>query len=271
MPSDLPIIRPDPPPRTRSTAEKYGGLHTLGLVGLAVLLSLLAWFGWGLWTMRGVFRDIYILNDPQRPESDRIRAAVRLARDPKFTDEQAWETVIRRELPLPARYVVAESLTSEIVRSRPRAFTLAVARSTGWPSWLRTLAIRPIAYAADDGLSLPSDILAELPCDRTPAGLWATYARVARGSNPPLPCGRDNLEQAAASQDATAELAGLLVAALEANGPRRDAWLDRATRWMRSGVPEFRSIGDVAFPESRERASPIPGGDSDGPGSDRRL
>ncbi len=62
---DLPIVTPDPP--RRSESERYGSLFYLGVGGLAVLVVLIGWFGWSAWSLRDVWTNIYILNDPKLP------------------------------------------------------------------------------------------------------------------------------------------------------------------------------------------------------------
>jgi hypothetical protein len=243
MPSDLPIVTPDPPP-SRPVAEKYGGLYYLGLAGLVVLVVLIVWFGVGLWVLRGVLGNIYVLHDSRRPEAERIAAAYALAHDPALTAQQAWDIVLRKDLPPLARYLVAESLSPEIVAADPRGYTLRVARSRGWPEWLRVLAIRPMAYAADDGPLLPHRLLGELPRDDSPAGLWSSYVRAIRYPSPGFEASYPDghLDRVARSELPQAELARRLLAARRAEGPRRDAWLDQATQWMRRGDPACRAV-----------------------------
>jgi hypothetical protein len=244
MPSDLPIVTPDPPKRPRPAAEKYGSLYYLGLAGLIVLVGLVASFGVGLWSLRGVLRHIYTLHDPRRGEADRIAAAYALTRDPNFTDRQAWDIALRKDLPPLARYLVAESLTPAIVAADPRAYTLAVARSRHWPGWLRVLALRPLAYAADDNLALPEEGLSLLPHDESVLGLWAAYIRAAAVGFPDSEGAGEGPLARAARTGPHAELAGLLLAALRERGPRREALLDRATLWLRTGDPECRAVWD---------------------------
>ena len=66
------VVTPDP---KRPGAERYGGLYYLGIAGLVVLCGLLAWFGWGVWSLRSVWANVYVLNDPRRAEGDRVAAA----------------------------------------------------------------------------------------------------------------------------------------------------------------------------------------------------
>jgi hypothetical protein len=242
MPSDLPIVTPDPVPPSRTAPEKYGSLYYLGLAGLVVLIALVAWFGIGLWSLRGVLAHVYVLHDARRSDSERIAAAHALSRDPSFTGQQAWDIALRRDLPPLARYLVAETLTPAIVTAEPRSYTLRVARSRGWPSWLRVLAVRPIAYAADDNVPLPSEALRDLPGDDSAVGLWSSYVRAAH--SPADGHADGHLARVARSDLPQAELARMLLAALEARGERRDSWLDQATLWLRQGDPECRAVWD---------------------------
>jgi hypothetical protein len=241
MPSDLPIVTPDPAP-SRGQAERYGSFYYLGIAGLVVLVGLLTWFGVGLWNLRGVLREIYVLHDPARDEADRIQAALDLARDPHATQRQRWDVALRRGLPPLGRYLVAESLTAGIVREDPRGYTLAVARSRGWPGWLRVLAVRPLAYAADDDQAIPPEVVAELADDPDPVlRLWVAFVVRALGqgqgsAQAGSATGR-GVEEAAGGTGDDAELAGLLLAALRESGPARDAQLDRATQWLRDHHP----------------------------------
>ncbi len=136
--SDLPIITPDPP--RRSQAQKFGGLFYLGIGGLAVLVLLIGWFGWGVWSLRHVWTRVYILNDAGRPEPERIDAALALSRDPDANQRQLWDLALSRVPPPLARYLLAEALTSEAIQADPSGYALAVARSEGWPDWLEALA-----------------------------------------------------------------------------------------------------------------------------------
>jgi hypothetical protein len=240
MPSDLPIITPPPEPR-RSTAERYGSLFWLGLAGIVVLLGILAWFAWGVWSLRRTFREIYVLHDASRSEPDRIQAAYALSRDPRATDRQRWDIAFRKPLPPLARYLVAESLSAEAISGDPRGYVLAVARSEGWPEWLRLLIARPLAYAAAQGTRLPRDLVREIaraddPCLR----LWTAFTLAALGDDAPE--ARPLLERTAAADDPNRELAGLLLEALDARPTRRDAILNRATLWLRSHHPESAKL-----------------------------
>ena len=174
----LPIVTPDPP--RRSAVEKYGSMYLLGLAGLVVVVGLVSWFAIGVWSLRAVWSDIYILHDESRPIAERVQAAYALSRDPRVTPPQRWEMCLRKPLPELARYVLAESLTAEIVRADPRHYSLMVARSPGWPDWLRLLLVRPLAYGAAEGLASPREPLVELGRHHDPAiRLWADFARSA--------------------------------------------------------------------------------------------
>lgn len=247
MPSDLPILPSGPPaPPPRSTAEKYGALYQLGIIGLIVLIALLVWFGLGAWSLRGVFRNVYVLHDANQPEAVRIEAAYTLSRDPKVTQRQYWDIALRTELPPLARYLIAESLTAEAVAADPRGYALAVARSPGWPGWLRLLIARPMAYAADDGYDLPPDVLVELLHDPPDPylRLWVAYTLLALDDPALAPEASQILRAMADSDEPPAPLARQLLAALDQSGPRRNRLLDEATLWLRSHHPEAVEIWD---------------------------
>ena len=224
----LPIVTPDPP--RKSQAEKYGGLLYLGLGGLACLLVLIGWFGYGLWEMKGVWADIYVLNDVRRAEVDRLNAAWRLARDPRVTQRQRWDLAISQTPPDLARYLLAETLTSEAAEADPRAYGLAVARSQGWPNWLRVLLARPMAYAAGEGGAVDREALEELARDPDPfvAGFAGFALDVGRPeSGPKIP----NEPNSSAFLDR-------LDRARSARQPIRDEALDEATALVRSSHPD---------------------------------
>jgi hypothetical protein len=232
----LPIVTPEPP--RRSARERYGALFFLGIAGLVVVLGLLGWFGWAVWSLRALWTNVYTLHDDRRAEADRVAAADALAHDPRVNQRQLWDIALRRPLPPLARYVVAEALTAEAASADPRSYGVAVARSEGWPAWLRLLLTRPLAYRAALDLPVPREPLAELArsSDRSTA-LWATYA-LAEGSAGD-PDYATSLRRAATEDDPERPLAALLVTALDAT--RLDARLralDEATVWLRHHHPE---------------------------------
>lgn len=239
---DLPIVTPDPP--RKSQAEKYGGLFYLGSGGLACLVLMIAWFGYGVWSMRSVWSDIYVLNDPQRPEIDRVNAAWRLSRDPRVTQRQRWDLALSRTPPELARYLLAESLTSEATQADPRAFALAASRSEGWPPWLHVLLARPLAYEAGEGGAVDLPSIEELGLNRDPAVvLFADFALVVMPSGkgeshrPGLRERRDDAEK---SFDR--EFVRLLDRAEASDQPERAELLDRATLRLRSYHPDAARI-----------------------------
>jgi hypothetical protein len=239
----LPIIRPEPPPR--SASQKYGGLYILGLGGLIVLGGLLSWFGISFWSMRSVFRDIYILHDAGRPEVERVQAAYALSQDARVTQRQYWDILLRKPLPDVARYLLAESLTAEAVADDPRGYVIAVAYSKGWPNWLRLQALRPLAYAADQGYEFPQEALSGLRQHPDPViRLWATYIACAQasGNRKVDNEARQFLKKAADQDGDNRDLAVLLIAALESDGSERTKFLDRASQWIRTHHPESARI-----------------------------
>jgi hypothetical protein len=238
----LPIVTPDPP--RRPERERYGALFYLGIGGLLVVLALLGWFAWQAWSLRALWSNIYVLHDSKRGEVERIEAAYALSRDPRVNQRQLWDIALRRPLPPLARYVVAEALTAEAADADPRGYGAAVARSEGWPVWLRLLLTRPMAYAAALDLPVARESLALLARnpDRATA-LFATYA-LAEGSE------GDDAMAAALRRSAEADgpdrdLAALLVSALDANRlDGRLTALDSATLWLRTHHPEAARLWD---------------------------
>jgi len=226
----LPII--DAPAPARSQREKYGGLFYLGIAGLAIVVILVAWFAHGVWRLRDVWADVYVLHDPARAEAARIQAAFRLSRDRRLNDTQLMETCLRRDLPDLARYLVAEAVSTEAVAVDPRGYALTVARSSDWPDWLRLVLARRLVYGAVRGYALPREPLDELAHHADPMiGLWAACALA-------LPPGsetrrRGELEQAAQLPGAEGRLASMLLAVLAAPPGDRERRLDEATIWLR--------------------------------------
>jgi hypothetical protein len=232
--SDLPIITPDPP--RKSTAEKYGGLYYLGIAGLVVVLGLVGWFGYSFWTLRGYFGEVFILHDPARSEVDRVNAALLLSRSSHANQREFWDDALNKNLPPLARYLMAESLTSEATDADPHAYALAVAKSEGWPDWLRLLLVRPMALASDLGRTFPADSLEELRRHADPAiRLWTAYVQAAgpKGQE----SARSYLHEQANAAGPYRGLASLLSEALQAELPRRVGLLDQATRWLREHHP----------------------------------
>lgn len=225
---ELPILTPDPPRKTQT--EKYGALLYLGLAGLAGLVVLIAWFGQGVWSMRSVWADVYLVNDPRRAEPERVNAAWRLARDSRVTPRQRWDLALSRTPPPLARYLLAESLTSEATQADPRGYALSVARSEGWPGWLRVLLARPLAYAAGEGGTVDRQGLEELAKNPDPAvALFAEFAlTMARSPVDPRPI---------PSSESPVGVARLLAEARTAPQPRRGELLDAATRRLRRDHP----------------------------------
>jgi hypothetical protein len=236
----LPIINPKAS-SPRTDRSKFGGLFYLGIGGLAALAGLVAWFSYGLWLNRQAFADVYTLHDARRSAAERAEAAFRLVRSSRLDDAQLMEMSLNRDLPDLARYALAEGVTAQAVARDPRTFALAVARSPGWPGWLRLLLTRPLAYGSSRGYAIPREALVELANQSDPMiGLWASYALAARPVDPSNR--RAEIEKAALAKDATGELAAQLVRALDADEPERSRDLDRATIWIRHNHPAAAEI-----------------------------
>ncbi len=238
----LPIIQPDPPPAPRKTqAEKYGGLLYLGAGGLVVLVLLIAYFSYGLWSHRTIWTNVYVLNDPRRPEVDRLNAALRLTRDPLITPRQLWDLSLSRTPPPLGRYLITEGMTSAVVADDPRAYALSVARSEGWPDWLRMGLARPMAYAAAEGESLPLDVLDELKSHEDPClRLWVEFMKAV--SKDGDAAARDALESASKREGPLSAMARELRTAARAKQPERNEALDRASRLVRQADPDVADL-----------------------------
>jgi hypothetical protein len=245
---DLPIINPGegPAPVTapaRGQREKYGALFYLGIAGLVVLLALIGWFGHGIWSNRDIWADVYVLSDAKRSEGDRLDAALRLSRNPRLDDGARMEMSLRKDLPELARYLLAESVSTDLVAHDPRSHALAVARSEGWPDWLRLLLSRRLAYGAGRGYAIPREALDELRRHSDPMiGLWATYSLAVLPRSGPDPAMTAELERSARVPGATGELAARLLDALRATGEERERRLDEATDWLRRHHPQADEI-----------------------------
>jgi len=238
----LPIVTPDPPaPPARTQSQKYGGLFRVGIAGLAILVAMIAWFAIAVWQLRDVWVNVYVLHNPQRSETARIEAAFWLSRDPRVNDALLMQMCLERDLPELARYLLAEAVRTDEVARDPRAFALSVARSPGWPDWLRLLLARRLAYGAGRGFAIPTDVVSELAQQPDPMiGLWVDYA---------LAVGPDSsakaasaLTEAARGADDRARLAALLAAALDGSPAERELRLDEATTWMRHHHPQAAKI-----------------------------
>ena len=184
---------------------------------------------------------VYVLGDPGRPEAERIEAAWVVARHPTTNERHRVDFSLRKDLPSLARYVIAERLTSEAIRTDPKGYAVMVAKSEGWPDWLRLLMVRPMAYGVGEGYRIawePLDLLRENP---DPAiALWATYTRAVMP--PGDPSAARSLEQSAAKQGPFQPLAVLLEAASKAEGEGRVRKLDEATAWGRKHHPESAKL-----------------------------
>jgi len=235
---ELPIVTPDPPRKTQT--EKYGGLLYLSLAGLAILILLITWFGAGVWSLREIWADVYVLNDPKKPEVQRVNAAFRLAENPEVSQRQRWDLTMSRVPPDLGRYVLAESMGSELVNDNPRAYAIAVTRSEGWPDWLRLLLTRPLAVAASEGTPIDEPSIRELAKSPDPTiRLFCDYALAVqtRPQSESRVEAIKNLE-AARSGDFR-DFAGALLQSLNSAQPERAEHLRRATQLIRSTHPEI--------------------------------
>src|SRR5271157_2054308 len=231
----LPIIN-NPQAPQRSQRVKYGTLFYLGIVGLILLVTLVAWFGYRVWSLRDVWAKIYVLNDAREPEARRIQAAFSLGRDPRFEQRQLWDLSLRRGLPELARHILAEGIGAELVAEDPQGYVTAVARSPGWPDWLRLALARAMAYAATRGHAISRERLGELcRLDDPILRLWALYALAVQPR--PDPQTAVEIERIAKSSAPEHELAELLLAAIRTDEAHRLKILDRATLWNREHHP----------------------------------
>ena len=234
----LPILSPAeiPSPPRKTQREKYGGLFYIGIAGLVFMIALVVMFGIGVWNLRGVGTDIYVLHDRSRPESDRVQAAFRLSRDARVGDAERMNMSLERDLPDLARYLLAEVVSTDLVAHDPRTFALAVARSPEWPDWLRLLLARRLTYGAGRGYAIPDEALLELSAQPDPMiDAWANAARALMpGSDA---AGAAELEKASHQTGPYGELATRLLEAIHASTGERETRLDEATVWLRAHHP----------------------------------
>lgn len=216
----------------------------LGIAGLVVVGALAAWFGYRFWSMRDVWSNIYVLNDAREPEEKRIQAAFALSHDRRVEPRQFWDLSLNRKLPELARYLLAEAIDSELVARDPQGYASAVAMSPDWPSWLRLVLVRPLAYAATRDHAISRERLGEL-CRRTirddPAvRLWALYTLAVQ--NRPDPQTVIEIDRVARADGPYQELAHTLLEAIDSDQPRRIKILDCATAWNREHHPDTSRI-----------------------------
>jgi hypothetical protein len=211
-----------------------------------IVVGLVSWFAIGVWSLRAVWSDIYILHDESRPLAERVQAAYALSRDPRVTPPQRWEMCLRKPLPELARYVLAESLTAEIVRADPRHYSLMVARSPGWPDWLRLLLVRPLAYGAAEGLARPREALQELARHHDPGDPALGRLRPFRLPGLRHRSGRGEGTRAHGHERRSPTGPGGVIARGPAlRGEERGRILDRATLWLRDHHPESARIWEA--------------------------
>jgi hypothetical protein len=242
----LPIldsIPPQPaPPRTER--DKYGGLYYLGIGGLALLVVMIAWFGYRVWQLRDVWAQVYVLHDSKRSDADRIEAARWLSRDARVGDHQLMEICLRRDLPDRARYLLAETISTDAVARDPRAYALTVALSQDWPDWLRLVLSRRLAYGATRGYAIPEVSLDELAKHPDPMiRAWADYSlAVIPGLKPD---GAAKLAEAARAPDDNGKLAAMLLATRDAPREDQERLLDEVTLWLRTHHPQAAKIWEA--------------------------
>jgi hypothetical protein len=235
----LPIVTPDVPRRSRQ--DKYGALFYLGITGLVVLVALLGWFGYRIWSLRDVWTNIYVLHDAEKPEEARVQAAFALSRDPRVEQGQLWEMSLRRGLPDLARYVLGEGIGADLVAENPWDYAQAVAFSPDWPGWLRLVLARPLAYATTKGHDVSREVLGDLCRQDDPViRLWALYALAVESR--PDPQTVVEIEKAAQAEGPNRELAQLLLSAIHSHEQKRIEILDQATLWLRTHHPDARRV-----------------------------
>jgi hypothetical protein len=236
---ELPIVTPEPPRLTLQ--EKYGSFLYLGIAGFLVSLALVVQFVVSIYVSRDLWYALYALNDPRKPEVERIESAWIVARSESANDRQRSDLALRKDLPDLARYILAEGLTSDAIRVDPKAYALMVAKSEGWPPWLRLMMARPMAYAVGEGYRIswePLDLLRE---NSDPAiALLATYTRAVMA--PGDPSAAKSLAESAARQGPFQPFAKLLEVASKLEGEAQVKKLDEATRWLRTNHPEAKTI-----------------------------
>ncbi|MDR3637566.1 MAG: hypothetical protein P4L84_27420 [Isosphaeraceae bacterium] len=250
----LPIVTPDAPRKTQ--VEKYGFLFYLGIAGLFVLLGLVGYFAYGMWSLRGVWANIYTLHSNARSEAERVQAAYALSQDPRVTQREYWEICLRKPLPPLARYLMAEAVNANTVAADPRAYALVVAKSEGWPGWLRVQLTRPLAYAAADGVSLPREPLLELSAQPDPAvALIANFAlaSVTGGDQEALA----RIESVARADGPYRDFARDLLEARKTQGETRRTWLDKASLWLRRNHPDSARLWE-GWEVQGQRIAPVP-------------
>ena len=231
----LPILN-NPLAPTRSQREKYGTLFYVGILGLVVLVTLVGWFGYRVWSLRDVWAKVYVLSDAHEPEARRIQAAFSLGHDHRVEQAQLWDLSLRRGIPELARDLLAEGIGPELVAEDPLGYVTAVARSPDWPDWLRLSLARPLAYAATRGHAISRERLGDLCRLHDPVlRLWALYALAVQTR--PDPQTAIEIEQVTRSTAAERELAELFLAAIRTDAAHRLEILDRATVWNREHHP----------------------------------
>jgi hypothetical protein len=250
---------PEPPSRKRTEVEKYGLAYWLGLAGLVGVIGWVGWFGWNAWLLRDVWRNVYVVNDPESSETARVAAAWALAKDERVTQRQFHDLALSRVPPERARYLLAEGLTYEAVSHDPRGYVLAVARSEGWPPWLRAQLARPLVWAALLGVRIPDELLAELEGNRDPVvSLLAAGARQWTGPAEAQAAARGRVAELAESNGELSGLAAMFRhAAVEQRLDAREAAIEGLNAWLRVHHPDARRVWAGWRFESDGRPVPV--------------
>jgi hypothetical protein len=235
----LPIITPDAPRMSQS--EKYGGLFYLGIAGLFVVIGLVSWFGWNVWSLRNVWNNVYVLHDSTKGEEERIAAGYALSKDMQVNAQERWDIALRKPLPALARYLLAESWPIDLVSADPEMFAKVVTKSEGWPDWLRLMGARLMAVAAADGTNFDPLVLTALAESKNfNVQVFVDYIRaVATDSDK---AAIERLKALASGTTSQAELAKELVAAIEVGSAERAKQLEKATVWLRANDPDLKEI-----------------------------
>lgn len=235
----------DLPERTEarlSTAQKYGSLFWLGVSGLVVTVLLFGWFGTQLWSMRDVWRAIYVLHEESLPVAQRLEAAEFLARDPRVEPGQIQPMTFRKSLPDKARYLLAERLDKALT-AKDAAQMLKLLGTTGPnspPNWLRGHLARLAAVSVRADSRFPAGLFEQLMLDDDPVvANWAAFALTRPANDEVNVLGRGKLGQ---WSQAGSALSSALLTASQASGVAQTMALHQAVQAMRQATPQNQEI-----------------------------